>query len=154
MKKIVWLTGALLLTGLSTAAHANQPYCREYTKQVSVGGRVQEGYGTACMQPDGSWAVSDEQTQPDPNIQLAGGYYGTYSFNNGPIYAAPPPVYYPPAPQYYPPRPYTSNLVLGFNFSDDDRYWRGGRDGWDRHRRRGHGWDRGGHHHGRGYGHH
>lgn len=32
-------------------------YCREYQSRVNVGGRMQYGYGTACMQPDGSWRV-------------------------------------------------------------------------------------------------
>ena len=32
-------------------------YCREYTRQVQIGGRVQESYGTACLQPDGAWRV-------------------------------------------------------------------------------------------------
>jgi surface antigen len=32
-------------------------YCREYQQSVVVGGRVEEAYGTACRQPDGSWAV-------------------------------------------------------------------------------------------------
>lgn len=32
-------------------------YCREYTDRVQVGGRWQESYGTACLQPDGSWQV-------------------------------------------------------------------------------------------------
>lgn len=32
-------------------------YCREYTKQVWVGGRMQQSYGNACMQPDGAWEV-------------------------------------------------------------------------------------------------
>lgn len=35
------------------------PYCREYTNRVTVGGRVQESYGTACLQPDGSWQIAD-----------------------------------------------------------------------------------------------
>lgn len=30
-------------------------YCREYQKQVTVGGKQQDSYGRACMQPDGSW---------------------------------------------------------------------------------------------------
>jgi surface antigen len=34
-------------------------YCREYQHSVSVGGRIQEAYGTACQQPDGSWKVVD-----------------------------------------------------------------------------------------------
>ena len=32
-------------------------YCREYTQTISVGGRVEEGYGVACRQPDGSWKI-------------------------------------------------------------------------------------------------
>ena len=32
-------------------------YCREYQTTVTVGGRDQEAYGTACQQPDGSWKV-------------------------------------------------------------------------------------------------
>ncbi len=32
-------------------------YCREYQTTVTVGGRVEEAYGTACQQPDGSWKV-------------------------------------------------------------------------------------------------
>ncbi len=34
-------------------------YCREYQTMISVGGRPQQGYGTACRQPDGSWKVVD-----------------------------------------------------------------------------------------------
>jgi len=33
-------------------------YCREYQTSVTVGGRTQEGYGTACQQPDGSWQLT------------------------------------------------------------------------------------------------
>ena len=32
-------------------------YCREYQTTVTVGGQVQQAYGTACRQPDGSWKV-------------------------------------------------------------------------------------------------
>ena len=32
-------------------------YCREYTATARVGGRLQETYGTACYQPDGSWEI-------------------------------------------------------------------------------------------------
>ena len=34
-------------------------YCREYQNRSTVSGRVQETYGTACMQPDGSWEIVD-----------------------------------------------------------------------------------------------
>ena len=32
-------------------------YCREFQQSVTVGGRTQAGYGTACRQPDGSWEI-------------------------------------------------------------------------------------------------
>jgi len=32
-------------------------YCREYQTTVTVGGRAQSAYGTACQQPDGSWQI-------------------------------------------------------------------------------------------------
>ena len=32
-------------------------FCREYTHTIYIGGRPQEGFGTACRQPDGSWRI-------------------------------------------------------------------------------------------------
>lgn len=32
-------------------------YCREYQAVSTVAGRRQQTYGTACMQPDGSWEI-------------------------------------------------------------------------------------------------
>lgn len=34
-------------------------YCREYQAYAMVGGKRSQTYGTACMQPDGSWEVVD-----------------------------------------------------------------------------------------------
>ncbi len=36
---------------------SNGRYCREYQQTIVVGGKSQNGYGTACQQPDGSWEV-------------------------------------------------------------------------------------------------
>jgi surface antigen len=33
--------------------------CREYTLDATIGGEVQQIYGTACRQPDGSWLIVD-----------------------------------------------------------------------------------------------
>jgi surface antigen len=35
----------------------NGDYCREYQQTITVGGKQQSAYGTACRQPDGSWKV-------------------------------------------------------------------------------------------------
>ena len=32
-------------------------YCREFQQTVTVGGRTEEAYGTACRQPDGTWQI-------------------------------------------------------------------------------------------------
>lgn len=32
-------------------------YCREYTQTVTIGGRREEAYGTACRGPDGDWRL-------------------------------------------------------------------------------------------------
>jgi len=31
-------------------------FCREYQTQGMIGGRLEQLYGTACLQPDGSWS--------------------------------------------------------------------------------------------------
>ncbi|MEM7255391.1 MAG: RT0821/Lpp0805 family surface protein [Pseudomonadota bacterium] len=32
-------------------------YCREFTQDVTVGGRSERAYGTACREPDGTWRI-------------------------------------------------------------------------------------------------
>ena len=32
-------------------------YCREFQQTVTIGGRSEHAYGTACRQPDGSWKM-------------------------------------------------------------------------------------------------
>jgi len=32
-------------------------YCREFNQTITVGGKTEKGYGTACRQPDGSWQI-------------------------------------------------------------------------------------------------
>jgi len=31
--------------------------CREYQHTITVGGKTEEAYGTACLQPDGAWKI-------------------------------------------------------------------------------------------------
>ncbi len=33
--------------------------CREFQTTITVGGQLQNAYGTACLQPDGQWKVVD-----------------------------------------------------------------------------------------------
>jgi surface antigen len=32
-------------------------YCREFQQSITINGQQQNGYGTACQQPDGSWKI-------------------------------------------------------------------------------------------------
>ena len=34
---------------------SNGSFCREYQQTVTIGGRPENSFGTACRQPDGSW---------------------------------------------------------------------------------------------------
>ena len=47
---------ATLLVMASNTARAEE-YCREFTKDIAVGGKQQEGYGKACWREDGSWEI-------------------------------------------------------------------------------------------------
>lgn len=33
-------------------------YCREYTQNITVGGKQERAYGKACRQPDGHWEIT------------------------------------------------------------------------------------------------
>jgi len=48
-------SGTVTPTREGTAA--NGDYCREFQQSVTVGGKTEQAYGTACRQPDGSWKV-------------------------------------------------------------------------------------------------
>lgn len=45
------------VTPTETYRRDDGAYCREYQTTVTVGGRAERGYGTACRQPDGSWKI-------------------------------------------------------------------------------------------------
>ncbi len=32
-------------------------YCRQYETSVNIGGKLENAYGTACRQPDGTWKI-------------------------------------------------------------------------------------------------
>lgn len=47
-------------------------YCREFTQTFTIGGKTQKGYGTACLQPDGSWEIqSPAQLPPEESVAAA-----------------------------------------------------------------------------------
>lgn len=40
--------------------NAEENYCREYQQTVTVGGKTETAYGTACRQPDGTWKIINQ----------------------------------------------------------------------------------------------
>lgn len=45
------------ITPTRTFQQPSGTYCREFQQTVMIGGKPQQGYGTACRQPDGSWQI-------------------------------------------------------------------------------------------------
>lgn len=45
------------VTPTKTYSVSDGRYCREYTTEATIGGKIQRTYGTACRQPDGSWKL-------------------------------------------------------------------------------------------------
>jgi surface antigen len=59
-KKVIWSNpdnGNSAIFIPQPAYETRQGYCREFQQTIIVGGRPQQGYGTACRQPDGSWQI-------------------------------------------------------------------------------------------------
>ena len=45
------------VTAIREGTSSQGRYCREFQQTITVGGDMQDGYGTACRQPDGSWEI-------------------------------------------------------------------------------------------------
>lgn len=58
-QRIVWNDGSAsgAVTALRDGTGSTGEYCREFQQEVTVGGRSERAYGTACRQPDGAWKI-------------------------------------------------------------------------------------------------
>jgi len=56
---IIWREGGAsgAVTATREGTTTSGRYCREFLQEVSIGGRKEQAYGTACRQPDGAWEV-------------------------------------------------------------------------------------------------
>ena len=58
-ERVIWsegrANGVVVATREGTSTSGR--YCREFQQRVSIGGKTEEAYGTACRKPDGSWEV-------------------------------------------------------------------------------------------------
>ena len=50
-------SGSVTTTKQGQDAAGNQ--CREFQQEVTIGGQTEQAYGTACLQPDGSWKIQE-----------------------------------------------------------------------------------------------
>lgn len=93
-------------------AKAEHGQCREYTKNISIGGRLEIGYGRACLQPDGAWEIVSLSGQGDAR-QMMREHIRDDLYDRSddrvividrevPVYRQPI-YYYEPAPRYYYP---------------------------------------------------
>ena len=89
-----------------------KPYCREYQQTITIVGKTQKGYGTACLQPDGSWQLMPPENQPAPNAAAPQSL--AYMVRENQVYLVPPEPfvffefgggrhYYPPEYTHYYP---------------------------------------------------
>jgi hypothetical protein len=92
--------------------------CREFNTPVTIGGVEQQAYGTACLQPDGSWKIDQNVAGQPPQT-----------------YVVPPQVYqpyYPPAyradPWLYGPPLFVGGVFVGGGWGHRHHHhgWRGG----------------------------
>lgn len=48
------------VTPVRTFQDAQGQNCREFQQTVTIGGKTESAYGTACRQPDGSWKIVNQ----------------------------------------------------------------------------------------------
>ncbi len=103
----------------------NGTYCREYQQMVTVAGRKQESYGTACMQPDGSWKILPSNVEQQADAEDIE-YIEPPRYVSQPVYVVPPPIYYEPEPYYHRPYGYPyARSGFSIEFGSGGHYRRG-----------------------------
>lgn len=120
-KTIKYLTLAALSLGALAMAPQDAKagdYCREYTRNVYIGGRMQEAYGTACLQPNGDWMIVGEGLGNDISGDVTN---VNYIIHDGPRNVTPTRVV------YYQSRPTISYRPSPIFIWTHNGYYRGGR---------------------------
>ena len=54
-ERITWKQGGA--SGAVTTLREGNRYCREFQQAVTIGGKTEQAFGTACRQPDGVWEL-------------------------------------------------------------------------------------------------
>ena len=65
-ESILWQDGSAsgTVTPTREGTSTSGRYCREFQQTVTIGGKNEEAYGTACQNPDGSWEVVSTGSNP------------------------------------------------------------------------------------------
>ncbi len=84
-------------TPVRTFRTADGTNCREFVETIIIGGRHEQGYGTACRQPDGSWRIVGNPAA-EPPARTTTQRIERYYIVRQPAY---PPAYYYPQPWGY-----------------------------------------------------
>ena len=124
---------------LKTFQTADGVYCREFQQTIIIDGKPQQGYGTACRQPDGTWQIVNPSTlhraeQPPTEVTHVHVYEPAYPY-----------AYAYPYPYWYFPGFFSFSFGYeehGGHYYDHDRHFSGGHDrhwghsggGWRSHR--------------------
>jgi surface antigen len=96
---------------------AGQP-CREFVTTIIIGGREEQGYGTACRQPDGSWQVVPPQDNASETRQPAAAQIQPMETSTTVWYDYPVNYYYGyPAGYYRYPAGFYGSSNIFFSFS-------------------------------------
>lgn len=66
-------SGSLL--PVRTFQNEDGQYCREYVTTIFIDGEEQQGYGTACRQPDGNWKIVSEDSSVEHRTVVENTYY-------------------------------------------------------------------------------
>ena len=128
------LAAAPFFAASSAQAGNNDRYCREYTKTVRIGGNVESAYGTACMQPDGSWEMVSFGGNDDLYHEVAQDVYR----GNGRVVRVEQRnlnYWYPSYTPVYRTVYREPVNVFRFSWNDNDRRYRGHNHGWRNDRR-------------------
>ncbi len=134
LKKLI-LAGVLASMPLFAVPAMAGEYCREYQKTIRVGGQIESGYGTACLQPDGSWMIVESEGTVDPFDELRRQRDVVIVSDRRPVYYTYGPSFRPV--NYYPRHYNRSGFFI--SYGDNDRWDRWNR--WDRRDYRGHRWN-------------
>ncbi len=122
LRKTLLLSALLAIPTLAPATAEAREYCREYTKTVSIGGRTEKAYGTACQQSNGSWEIKDVKGSNYGRDQVRDVIYddlktryGHGRYNDVVITER----YHSPKPRYkYNRASYYAPYILNFGFGD------------------------------------